>query len=430
MSTPFRRKALIIGYGIAGPVAAMFFKRAGIDTVIYEAQDTYQDHPGMFMGLGPNGVNILKTLGVDAAILKYGFPTTGTSFYNSSGKLLGEIKTHPEIEGEDESNIIIKLSALQTALFDAMLDYDVPVEFGKRLIGIKATKYKTVIATFADGTEDEGDILVGCEGIHSRTRQIMLPHGPKPSYTGTMECGGVSFNPAVYPTATMNIIYGKQAYFGYFATPSGDIYWFSNFSQAKEPSKAELRAMSQNELRKKLLDLYRNDVPYLGEIIKTTKGEIGKFPLYELPVVPKWHKGPLCIAGDATHAVSPHVGHGASLAMEDAIVLAKCLRDIPDVESAFEMYEKLRKQRTQKIVSLAQHLSKSKTTSNPLAAWYRDISLPSYLERSAELMDWIYSYQVNWDEEVVARPSRYGKMFKAASRTMKHPLRTGARRPI
>ena len=62
-----------------------------------------------------------------------------------------------------------------------------------------------------------------------------------------------------------------------------------------------------------------------------------------MPTVPTWYRGRIALLGDATHATSPSSGQGASLAIEDAVVLAKCLRDLPDTKLAFATYERLRR---------------------------------------------------------------------------------------
>jgi FAD-dependent urate hydroxylase len=79
--------------------------------------------------------------------------------------------------------------------------------------------------------------------------------------------------------------------------------------------------------------------------------------------LPAWHKGPVCLIGDAAHAMTPSAGQDASMALEDAIVLTRCLRDAPDAERAFAAFEALRKDRV-----------------------------------GAKNLEQAYSYRVDWDE--------------------------------
>jgi 2-polyprenyl-6-methoxyphenol hydroxylase-like FAD-dependent oxidoreductase len=408
MISPFRRKALVIGGGISGMVTALFLKRAYVDPIICEARSAPSDYDGRFLSIAPNGINALRVIGLDSQLLKYGFPTIGMSLFSNHGKLLGEIKQRDDEERYGVHNVFIKQSLLYKALCEALLDEDIPLQFGKKLITIKPTRYHTVIATFADGTEEEADLLVGCDGIYSRVRQIILPQAPKPTYTGRMDYRAISFHPAISPTPTLHMRYGKQALFGYFGLPSGDLYWFSNFARAKM-SRDELESMSDDGRLEELYNLHREDVPFISEIINATKSEIAPSAIYELPTLPTWTKREVCLVGDAAHAAAPYFGHGASTAMEDALVLAKCLRDILDVEPAFKMYENLRHERTEKIAIQARTMSQLKAPSNSLFGWLSEPSTPAFLKNGADAMDWIYAYQEDWNEEVVLPNKRRSK---------------------
>jgi FAD-dependent urate hydroxylase len=67
------------------------------------------------------------------------------------------------------------------------------------------------------------------------------------------------------------------------------------------------------------------------------------------------------------HVTSPNSGQGASMAVEDALVLAKCLRDIPDTEGAFAAYERLRRECVEKVVAYSRRIGQSKAVNNPVA---------------------------------------------------------------
>ena len=104
------------------------------------------------------------------------------------------------------------------------------------------------------------------------------------------------------------------------------------------------------------------------------------------------------------HATSPSSGQGASLAVEDAIVLAKCLRDIPDTESAFAAYEGLRRERVEKVVAYSRRIGQSKAISNPAARWLRDQIMPFALKlfANANSHTSLYTYHIDWNEKVAA----------------------------
>lgn len=133
--------------------------------------------------------------------------------------------------------------------------------------------------------------------------------------------------------------------------PTGEIYWFNNLAYPDEPRRSELEAIPQAAWQQRLLALHSKDQPFIPDIIRATESPIGKYPIYDIPTLPRWHAGPVVLIGDAAHATSPSAGQGTSQALEDAVVLAQCVRDIPNLEDAFAAYEQIRRKRAEKVVS-------------------------------------------------------------------------------
>jgi 2-polyprenyl-6-methoxyphenol hydroxylase-like FAD-dependent oxidoreductase len=125
-----------------------------------------------------------------------------------------------------------------------------------------------------------------------------------------------------------------------------------------------------------------------------------RWPVYDVPSLPTWHRGPVCLIGDAAHAISPHVGQGASLALEDAIELARCLRDLPDVQSAFAGFERLRRSRVEKMVREARRTGNRKAASNPVTRGIRDLILPFFLKLGVKGIQQVYAHTVEWEKRV------------------------------
>jgi 2-polyprenyl-6-methoxyphenol hydroxylase-like FAD-dependent oxidoreductase len=401
MSTP-PKKALIIGCGIAGPVVAMFLKRAGIEPVIYEAQPAPDDYSGLFLNVASNGLAVLQQLGIDAQIAAEGFVCPQMVMWSGTGKRLGQLRNGAAAD-QGAASVVIKRGTLHRILRTAALTQGIALSFGKQLTDITITDTRQVIATFADGASASGDLLIGCDGLHSRTRKIIDPHAPAPTYTGLVSCGGFARSSAVAPTPeTQHFIFGEQAFFGYLAKPDGEIYWFNNLAYPGTPRRAELEAIPQREWQAQLLALHRNDQPFIQELIRATEGPIGRYPIYDIPALPRWQRGPVVLLGDAAHATSPSAGQGVSLALEDAIVLAQCLRDLPHLDGALQLYERLRRKRAEQVVRLSRRTGSSKVKASPIARWIRDLMLPFFLKRmgSPAALDWLYTYTVPWGKPV------------------------------
>jgi 2-polyprenyl-6-methoxyphenol hydroxylase-like FAD-dependent oxidoreductase len=256
-----------------------------------------------------------------------------------------------------------------------------------------------VIARFADGTEARGDLLVGCDGIHSATRRAIMPEAPGPEYTGTIDSGGFAPAPLGWKAdGVMRMIFGLRGFFGYQVAPSGEAFWFENFHPASKPDRAGLDAIPDLEWRRRLLELHAEDADPVSDLIWSAAEPVGRWPIYDLPTLPAWHRGPVCLIGDAAHATSPHAGQGASLALEDAIVLARCLRDIPDLERAFTAFESQRRARVEKLVREARRQGRRKAAANPLSRRVRDLVLPFFLELAMRNLRDVYRYRVDWRE--------------------------------
>ena len=157
------------------------------------------------------------------------------------------------------------------------------------------------------------------------------------------------------------MIFGKRAFFGYCVRPSGETYWFANLTRRDELTRQELSAISPQTWKEQLLELFADDSGPATEILQATGDELAAYPIYDMPTVPTWYRGRIVLLGDAAHAASPSSGQGASLAIEDAVVLAKCLRDLPDTRHAFTAYERLRRGRVEKVVKYSARISRSKS---------------------------------------------------------------------
>lgn len=339
-------------------------------------------------------------LGLDRSVMAAGSTVTTGMVWNGKGKRLGVVP----LAGEGEKSVFIKRVPLGMILTEEAKRQGITIERGKKLERMEVTTTGSVVATVQDSTHASGDLLIGCDGVHSRTRQLIDPAFPGPVYTGLMNTGGYTDGLKLSsPPETTHFIFGKRAFFGYHVSPSGYIYWFANYVQAHEPARAAGEGSTDAERKLRLLELFRDDQPFIRQIIGAAQETFPDFPSYALPTQPgSWHQGPVALVGDAVHAISPSSGQGASMALEDAVVLAKCLRDIPGVEQAFATYEQLRRERTANMFELGQRGDSGKFVTHPLRQWVWDLTTPIFLKLFAnpKASDWIYSYRVDWGEPI------------------------------
>jgi 2-polyprenyl-6-methoxyphenol hydroxylase-like FAD-dependent oxidoreductase len=397
-----KRRALIIGAGIAGPVTALLLRRAGIEAELYEARDTPGDYASSWLILASNGLSVLKTLGLDATVAAEGSPIPRMLLSTGTGKRLGALPNgaRPEVGAP---SLVVKRGTLNRILREEALRQGIPVAFGKKLHTLELTGNPGVRATFADGTTAVGTVLIGGDGLHSRTRQLINPAAPSPAYTGMMSTGGFTESVHLPPTPdTLHLVFGKRAFIGYHVSASGECSWFITFPQSLASGQEDANDLGSDAWRERMLSLLQEEQPLLREIVQATERITG-YPIYDIATQPVWHWGSTVLVGDAIHAVSPTAGQGASLAIEDAIVLAQCLRDLPDGKQAFMAYERLRRARVERVVHYGHSLGTWRPMTSPIQEWFWERLMPLFLRRSANptALDWLYAYQVDWDASVV-----------------------------
>lgn len=379
------KRAHIIGCGISGPVLAMYLDRAGYEAVVHERRTEAMASEGASFNLAPNGLDVLRTLGLAEEVEAVGNRTDRIGFYNHRGKQLG---LNPE------STVLLNRGDLQKVLVSGAERAGVRLEFGKLLTDVTQTP-DAVTATFADGTSVEGDLLVGCDGLRSRVRHAVVPTAPVPTYSGIIDCAGLGYLPGRLPAdGVMRMTFGLRGFFGYQALADGHVFWFENSPVPQEPDRRELKAIPHDVFRRRLLDIHRDDEPTINEIIASTD-EIERWSAYEAPQVERWGRGRVAIVGDAAHAMGPHTGQGASMALEDSIVLARCVRDLPDVPSALAAFEAERKPRVVDVIRQTRQTGNQKSP-GAVGRAIRDLVLPIFLRKQVGRTTDLYDFHIPW----------------------------------
>jgi FAD-dependent urate hydroxylase len=389
--------ALVAGGGIAGTVAAIALHRAGWQPRLFESRAAgAADERGAFLTVAVNGLTALRALDLDPArVLAAGFATPTLVMCNASGRRLGVLPLGgPTADGTVTTTI--RRVDLYRALHAEAVERGIPVEYGKQLTGY-AERPDGVRATFADGAEAVGDLLVGADGLRSRTRAVLDPGGPAPTYLGLLNAGGFTDRPVEADLdrtpGRMHMAFGRRCFFGWTVAPDGRVWWFAN-----PPSRQPARSgdFSPESWRAHLIDLFAGDGLPAAAVIRATDVAIGPWNTDDLRRVPVWHSDRVVLAGDAAHAVAPSAGQGASMAIEDAVVLGRCLTRHHDLPAALSAYEQARRGRVEKVVAAGRRNGSGKAA-GPIGAALRDAMFPAFLKlayHNGNPQAWILDHHV------------------------------------
>lgn len=211
-----------------------------------------------------------------------GHRTRGLVFHNESGVEIGRLDGSRDEELFGASSVLIPRGAIGRILREKAEREGIPVFFGKRLVEIEEGR-DGIRAVFEDGSEATASIAVGCDGVHSRTRRLLFPDAPAPRFGGLLDTGGISRRVLPNEDQVMHLVFGRRAFFGYFAAPEGT-YWFSNVPWSAGDE--SLAPITFEAWRGRLLEEYRDDPEIVGEILREATAPLGRWKLYEMPSLP------------------------------------------------------------------------------------------------------------------------------------------------
>ncbi len=397
-------RALIIGAGVAGPVTAMALHKAGIEAVIIEARPRDRGDVGSYFTVSPNGLDALVAVDALPVAIAEGFPTRRNVMRNSAGAVLGDIPLGTPLS-DGTPALTMKRSRFAVGLAEEAARRGIRIEYGRRLVGAERSG-DGVVATFDDGSIERADLLIGADGVHSVVRTIIDPTAPAGRYVGLTNFGGITPagalpGPGLEP-ATWQFTFGRKAFFGAQRAPNDDVVWFVN-APRDEIGRSERATTSDDAWRRWLAGLFHHDAGPAEALIRAGRLELAGDNTYDLGHVPTWHRDRMIVIGDAAHAPAPSSGQGASMAMEDGVLLAMALRDRPSIESAFAAFEAERRDRVERIVAYGARSSSSKTPGR-VGSLFRDAFMRlafRYLITDRSLA-WMYDHRIDWGARATA----------------------------
>lgn len=346
------RKVLIAGGGIGGMSAALALLRAGFDVEVYEQASELREI-GAGVQISPNGSRVLQSLGV--------FDRLQTMSCTPLGKVIRHWKTGkawPLFDLEKMalnkygvSYLTVYRPDLLRVLTDAVRDINPNVlVLGARCEGVEQDG-SNIWLRLHDGRLVRGDVLVGADGVHSLTRRSLFADGD-PQYTGLLAYRGtlpIERVPAQISRTIGTNWVGPGGHVVHYFLQGGKIL---NFVGTREvPNWVTPGWRSEAATKECLTEFagWHSDVLAMIEQVPI----FVKWALLDRPFLAHWSKGRATLLGDACHPTLPSFAQGVNMAMEDGVVLARCLQSFDDVQLALSRYEELRMERTYRMVKAA-----------------------------------------------------------------------------
>ncbi|MET9231253.1 FAD-dependent monooxygenase [Lentzea sp. NPDC003310] len=295
-------KAIVVGGGIGGLAAAVSLRRVGWEVEVHERAAAFGEI-GAGVGVMPNALRALEWMGLDAEIRRLGTPRVSGGVRSADGRWLVHL---PDVGQE-------KVIAMHRADLHGVLLRALPPEI----------LFTGTEITSADDLD--ADLVVAADGIHSRLRAELLPDAPGPVYAGATAWRGVAPRPYDLPIS-QTLGPGGEA--GVLPLGDGRVCWYV---AVVAPAGADLDPVA----------LFADWHDPLPELLASTP-EVIRHDIYALPLLPTFVSGRVALLGDAAHAMTPYLGQGACMALEDAVTLAAVDGDLP-------RYDALRRPRTQSV---------------------------------------------------------------------------------
>ena len=359
MQAQGQTKAIIIGGGIGGITVAIALRRVGVDVTVYERAPELQE-VGSAIPLWTNAFKALQQLGLGEKVVKLGEPVNTVSLTTWRGSVLADLTNEKHLQQLGTVSTVVHRAELLAMLVETLGMEN--VRLGANCTGFTQDE-SGVLAHFADGTEARGDFLVGADGIHSTIRSQLFGI-IKPPYVGYTCWRGVAH---IARTGLETYAWGKGYQFGITPMTRGRAYWFA---QKYAPEGDHDKAVGRKQEVLNLFHDWHDPIPAVIEA--TNEAEILRNDVYELQHLKRWSIGRVTLLGDAAHAMTPNLGQGGCLAIEDAVALAACVAAERGIVAALKLYEKRRIRRTRTIGTLAHLIGQVVQIENNVVAGTRN----------------------------------------------------------
>ncbi|KRE75060.1 FAD-dependent oxidoreductase [Paenibacillus sp. Soil750] len=381
------RKAIVIGAGIGGLCTALSLQQQGWRVAVYDKATSLRE-AGAGIVLAANAMKALDLLGIGETIRNVGAPVIQADIRKWDGTMITSLPAAKQAALYGTQSYVIHRADLQAILVQAVTA-TTTIQTNKQWINGTQSE-RGVTAVFQDGTQEYADVIIGSDGFNSAVRERLFGQSPV-RYSGYIALRGVCTQEEARNTNNGGGFeaLGPGKRFGLSSLGNGRVFWFAaiNAPQGKLPPVEE----RQSELLRQFHGWYS---PIVSAIEATEATTILAHNIVDRPLLSKWSSDRMTLLGDAAHPMLPNLGQGGAQAIEDAIVLARCLRN-PDIPAALSAYENARMARTNRIVRMSRSMGRMVQLENPFLIYCRNKLLASLSDaRYISRFDPIIGYEL------------------------------------
>ncbi|WP_298870392.1 FAD-dependent urate hydroxylase HpxO [uncultured Microbacterium sp.] len=339
-------KVIVIGAGVGGTSAALALQKLGHEVVVYDRMR--ENRPvGAALSLWSNGVKVLNWLGLGPQVAALGGRMDDMAYYDGhTGDELCRFSLSPVTQQTGQRPYPVARADLQALMMDAVGPAN--IHLGRQLVAV-ADDGETVTATFADGSTDTADLLIGADGARSLVRDYVTePTGIRPErrYSGYVNYNGlVAADERIGPLDQWTTYVGDGKRCAVMPV-AGDRFYF--FVDVPGPSGVVEDRMAALEHA-----FGQWGAPGVRALLDGIDPDesLNRVEIWDIDPFDTWVRGRVAILGDAAHNTAPDIGQGACSALEDSFALGIVFATSTlGIEDSLKRYERIRTERAGDLV--------------------------------------------------------------------------------